>query len=249
MNCQLKGFSLSLLIHMSALLLIIGMSNSMVNFNKPLVIDFSIEGPSVKSPDKTVPAPADRVTIPRHPQPTEPAKKTTITQEVVPQNVPPETPPSTVSRQVSAVSKTAAETQAPVPFAGPSPKVQQAAGSSPSASNVTHSEVKASGVQGHVNAPEVMKQVYLKEHFAYIRKIVQQKLGYPVIARRRGWEGKVIISFIVCRDGYVRDVTIKEGSGFELLDKNAIVAVQEASPFPRPPVEAQLIIPINYSLN
>ncbi|MEK6652305.1 MAG: energy transducer TonB [Nitrospirota bacterium] len=42
---------------------------------------------------------------------------------------------------------------------------------------------------------------------------------------------------------------IKEGSGITLLDRNAIETVKKASPFPRPPVEAQLLIPIKYSLN
>ncbi len=94
-----------------------------------------------------------------------------------------------------------------------------------------------------------MKQNYLREHFAYIRTIVQKNLSYPKIARKMGWQGKVIISFVVCIDGHARDITIKEGSGIEMLDKNAVIAVQQASPFPKPPIEARLILPINYSLD
>jgi len=59
----------------------------------------------------------------------------------------------------------------------------------------------------------------------------------------------VLISFIVCTDRQAKDITIKEGSGFALPDKNAVAAVQMASPFPKPPIEAQLSIRVNYSLN
>jgi protein TonB len=64
-----------------------------------------------------------------------------------------------------------------------------------------------------------------------------------------GWEGKVITSFIVSSGGYVRDVRISKSSGYEILDENALKAINNASPFPKPPVEAQIIIPILYRLN
>lgn len=90
---------------------------------------------------------------------------------------------------------------------------------------------------------------YARANYSYIRDMVQKMLEYPAIARRKGWQGKVIISFIVCADGYVRDVSVTEGSGIELLDRNAVQAVMKAIPFPRPPAEARLIIPVAYVLN
>ncbi|MDP3112024.1 MAG: energy transducer TonB [Thermodesulfovibrionales bacterium] len=90
---------------------------------------------------------------------------------------------------------------------------------------------------------------YLKENFSYVREVIQKKISYPRVARQMGWEGKVVVSFIICADGHAKDIKIKEGSGIALLDRNAIETVKKASPFPRPPVEAQLLIPIKYSLN
>lgn len=229
MNYRLKGFSFSFVVHLAVLILVIALNSSMVRFSKPVVIDFSLEDSSQKGDPEIPPAPKNREVKTREP---EQPKPVAVKQE-----------------QVAATSETAAESQAPVPASRPSASVQPAADSSSFTSNIAKAEGKASPAYGQGNPVEGIKQSYLREHFAYIRNIVQQRLSYPKIARKMGWEGKVIISFVVCPDGHAKDITIREGSGIELLDKNAVVAVQQASPFPRPPVEAQLIIPISYSLN
>jgi len=91
--------------------------------------------------------------------------------------------------------------------------------------------------------------LYIKAHFSYIKDIIHKHLIYPIKAKKMGWEGKVITSFIVSAGGYARDVKISKSSGYEILDENAIKAIKNASPFPKPPVEAQIIIPILYRLN
>jgi TonB family protein len=90
---------------------------------------------------------------------------------------------------------------------------------------------------------------YVKVNFTYIRDIIQKNIAYPHMARKRGLEGKVVVSFIVCADGEAQDITITESSGFEVLDRSAVEAVRKASPFPKPPVKAALIIPVVYKLN
>lgn len=96
--------------------------------------------------------------------------------------------------------------------------------------------------------PSPEKQ-YLKEHFLYIKNNIQNKISYPRMARKMGWQGKVIISFIVCEDGSVKDIQIIESSGFKALDKNAVEVIRKVAPFPKPPVAAELIIPIIYKLS
>lgn len=90
--------------------------------------------------------------------------------------------------------------------------------------------------------------MYLKKHFSYIRELIQKSLMYPRIARARGWVGKVTVSFVVFENGKVEDVKVNESSGFAILDKNALDTIKKASPFPRPPVRAELIMPIVYRL-
>jgi periplasmic protein TonB len=90
---------------------------------------------------------------------------------------------------------------------------------------------------------------YLKEHFLYIKNCIQSNISYPRMARKMGWQGRVLISFIICSDGSVKDIRIIESSGFKVLDKNAVEVIQKVAPFPRPPVAAELIIPVIYKLS
>lgn len=90
---------------------------------------------------------------------------------------------------------------------------------------------------------------YRQEHFQYIIAHIRKKLSYPVIARKKGWQGTVTVSFIVCEDGGVRDIRIVESSGISLLDKSAIKTVEEARPFPKPPTQAEIIVPIAFTLS
>jgi len=50
--------------------------------------------------------------------------------------------------------------------------------------------------------------------------------SYPSVARRRGYEGLVILSVMVCTDGTVGDVRVKESSGKKILDRAAISGVR-----------------------
>jgi protein TonB len=88
----------------------------------------------------------------------------------------------------------------------------------------------------------------LREQFTYIRDTVMRRLTYPDHARRMGWSGKVLLSFIVFEDGTVHSVKTLRGSGFPLLDSGAVEAVLRAAPFPRPPLRVEVILPVSYRL-
>jgi periplasmic protein TonB len=84
--------------------------------------------------------------------------------------------------------------------------------------------------------------------FAWIRDAIQHAIAYPATARRNGWEGEVVVAFQILSDGSVRDVRVVQGSGHAALDRGAIEAVRNASPFHRSPVEAEVITPVVYRL-
>ena len=86
------------------------------------------------------------------------------------------------------------------------------------------------------------------QDFAWIRDAIQHAIAYPATARRMGWEGKVVVAFQILPDGSVRDVRVVQGSGHAALDRGAIDAVRNASPFHRSPVEAEVITPVIYRL-
>ena len=89
---------------------------------------------------------------------------------------------------------------------------------------------------------------YIRDHFADIRDLIQRNVTYPLSARKRGWEGKVSVSFVISPEGKASNVKITQSSGKAVLDKCALDAVWKASPFPPPPVHAMIRIPIIYRL-
>jgi len=101
---------------------------------------------------------------------------------------------------------------------------------------------------GAGNIDGVMKG-YLRSHLSYIKEMIQKNIAYPNIARRNGWAGKVTVSFIIAYNGRVREIEVVRRSGFDCLDRNAVEAVKRSSPFPHPPLEARIIIPILYELH
>lgn len=223
MNYQFRALQVSIVIHA---LLFAGIFNisSIIPANKLMVIDFSLENP--------MNAAGQRVEV-RNQRPEIIEQKQEI--EKAEQKLSPVIPDNQAS-----------DTQAPVQA-----PAEQKNESVSHASNVTAEKRAALISTGSYESVNLIDGTarYLKENFSYVRDAIQKKISYPRVARQMGWEGKVIVSFIVCADGHAKDIKIKEGSGIALLDRNAIETVKKASPFPRPPVEAQLLIPIKYSLN
>lgn len=90
---------------------------------------------------------------------------------------------------------------------------------------------------------------YKKKNLSFIREVISSYLTYPPVARRMGWEGKVVVVFKLTPEGYVEDLRIKRSSGYELLDKNTLRLIKEASrEFPKPEKTITLIVPVVYKL-
>jgi TonB family protein len=70
--------------------------------------------------------------------------------------------------------------------------------------------------------------------------------AYPLVARRRGEEGKVLLRVNLSQSGAVKDVTVQESSGFELLDRAALKAVRRWR-FSRKAART-VLVPINFRL-
>jgi periplasmic protein TonB len=97
-------------------------------------------------------------------------------------------------------------------------------------------------------ASESVQQRYLKENFAYIRDLITKQLVYPPQARRMNWSGKAMVGFTIIEDGSVHTIRVIQSSGYPLLDKSALETVRQTAPFPKPPVRAEIIVPINFKM-
>ncbi len=87
-------------------------------------------------------------------------------------------------------------------------------------------------------------------------KTVQDKISstvvFPLEAVKNGWQGVVKLEVVVTRDGALKDVYIKQSSGYDVFDKSALNTAQAVAPFGAFPGDIQreelsLTIPIMYS--
>jgi protein TonB len=71
-----------------------------------------------------------------------------------------------------------------------------------------------------------------KQHYlaALAAKINRSKY-YPTGSRRRGEEGRVVVRFIVQRNGDLTDLTVVESSGSRRLDAAALKTLRRVTPF------------------
>jgi protein TonB len=77
--------------------------------------------------------------------------------------------------------------------------------------------------------------------------------SYPEIARRNGWEGRVLVRVEVSADGRPLSTSIAKSSGYGVLDQSALRAVKSWRFQPRTvagiPTAGSVEVPVNFALN
>lgn len=68
-------------------------------------------------------------------------------------------------------------------------------------------------------------------YFTGLRKAIELVWVYPGDAIRRGMQGVVSLEFVIAKNGKASHVKVLRSSGYEILDRYAIQAVEQASPF------------------
>lgn len=263
MNRDLYGFSLSFFMHAAILAAFIYLLPALDLQPKPLVIDFTLipgksspavkkESPKVQEPAKpaqivqAVPEPKQLVSpksikkaVLKTQQKPVAAKKITRPAEKM---LPRKEEKKVEEMQLPEVAGTVSHTEDVAETFKVQPQnLQQNTGPQVQAANAPLAFSRPSRQE--------MESQYVKAHFTYIKKIIEKNIVYPPIARRMGWQGKVVVSFIVCENGRVEDLHIIESSGRPQLDRNAIETVREVEPFPSPPVRVKLVLPVTYRIS
>lgn len=151
--------------------------------------------PKPEPPEPKPPEPKLKPVV--KPKPVEPQRVQPAPQVAMP-DAPEETPPT---EEVSSAS--------PQPLAAPS---ASAAPSAPSASTVP--AAPAAQAQEHDREPDYQA--------AYLRNPVP---SYPMVARRMGWQGRVVLNVEVLASGLPGQVNLYQSSGHDVLDNAAIKAV------------------------
>jgi len=93
------------------------------------------------------------------------------------------------------------------------------------------------------------EMVYLND----LRQLLESKKEYPIAARRMGHRGRVVVRFVLERDGRVRKAEIVQGSQSEILNRAArglIGRLHDVKPFPKEVAlnEWAVVVPIEYQM-
>lgn len=61
---------------------------------------------------------------------------------------------------------------------------------------------------------------------AHIHTLIKHNANYPILAKRRGWEGEVLVGFRINSTGKIDNVRVALGSGYPILDSAAMNALR-----------------------
>ncbi|MGA6992662.1 MAG: energy transducer TonB [Candidatus Deferrimicrobiaceae bacterium] len=78
-----------------------------------------------------------------------------------------------------------------------------------------------------LNAPEIQYISY----FASIKRKIELVWQYPQDAANAGIQGELTIDFIIGRDGRLESLHLLQGSGYKILDDEALGSIRIASPY------------------
>ena len=75
---------------------------------------------------------------------------------------------------------------------------------------------------------------------------------YPMIARKKGWQGRLLLNVSVNKNGDVTNINVVETSGFEILDKTSVKTIKNWKFIPAriggKNIEDNLNIPVSFKL-
>lgn len=77
---------------------------------------------------------------------------------------------------------------------------------------------------------------------------------YPNTARRKNWQGDLVVSFVIHRDGRINNIVVTSSSGYSVLDHAAVQAVSRIQVLPTVKELAldhsiEKNLPVSYRLN
>jgi protein TonB len=88
---------------------------------------------------------------------------------------------------------------------------------------------------------------------ARLHTSLARHFDYPYVARLRGWEGSVLLAFIVQASGNLNDIRIVRSSGFAVLDDSAVDSLKKVQRIPEAVAwlqgrDIEIQLPISYRL-
>jgi len=93
----------------------------------------------------------------------------------------------------------------------------------------------------------------LKPYAESVQLRISSSIAFPYQARDNRWQGTVKLALVIRKDGSLRDVFVKESSGYDVFDRDAVNTARTLAPYNHFPEgigqdEITITIPIVYSL-
>jgi protein TonB len=85
------------------------------------------------------------------------------------------------------------------------------------------------------SASTVVKPAVSAAYLETVYQKIEKCKRYPRLARYRGIEGEALLEFVLARDGKLMDTRVLRSSGYAILDREALLTVRRAKPFPKLP--------------
>jgi protein TonB len=83
-----------------------------------------------------------------------------------------------------------------------------------------------------------------------LRQALDEQFRYPPLARKHGWQGKVLLAFTLDTRGTIIDARIAQSSGYGTLDNAAIASLTRVATIEAGPSQAlSFELPVIYRLN
>ncbi len=111
---------------------------------------------------------------------------------------------------------------------------------------------QSSGEQAGASGNNAEQKDLIDAYSKTIQEKISKAITYPPEAKEKGWEGTVTLSLHLLKNGSLADSQIKESSGYNIFDKDALHTAQVLSPYDAFPLKLNLDdlvlnVPIVYS--
>ncbi len=195
--------------------------------------------PDILSVELQKPAPPAPVVVPEPPKP-EPAKQVESKPVAKP-----------ITKKVEAPSPVKQEYTPPPAVVDTPPKVIAV---EPKVDDTPHEVVPAPPIEPPKPEPiQADVDNALGEYGSVLGRAIAKHKQYPKIAQMRGWTGDVLLDLKIDGSGNVLSAKVRESSGHEVLDNQALEMVRKASPFPAPPEALRsrsfnITVPVSFKL-
>jgi len=141
----------------------------------------------------------------------------------------------------------------------PEKTIQKRISQDTNTANITNREAKKNksikpALDTQSNIENSQKSSEIKAYvISRINYKIRNNFKYPQLARKNGWEGKVLLSLFVNSEGTIENAHIKTSSGYRILDKSALNALLKVKHIPRIKnwfniSYSEIIIPVIYQL-